>query len=261
MNKNGFQAACRLALLGLMIAFGVSGIASAHHDPNIIHACAKKKKLEMVSSPSKCKKGAVPVTLATEEALESAQGSTDDLQTEIDTLSVLTRRLHGDKAAVINRTAGGGTATGTPGGYVLTLAFCDQSIGTACDENTGFVLQTGLLDETAEGSTITFDALNSSNFDAIRDLLTNGRDDFIHVRREYFLGGSSGSGGATSTGPESSYFFREEQTSTGPGYVDLAGIEIGRIEITVDRLNQFYNSSEDRTTHNIEFRVFFGLAY
>lgn len=160
----------------------------------------------------------VPVALATEEALNALQGSNEDLQAQIDELSVLAKRLHGNQAAVINDAiAGSGTVAGTPGGFVVTMLFCDASIAMGiCDESTGFVLQTGLIGKSAQGSIITFDASNSTNFPAIADLVTNGQNDVIKIETTYFKGDGNLGGGVAITRPDSGYFFSDTQTTT-PG--------------------------------------------
>jgi hypothetical protein len=249
-------------LIVLVTFFGWISLANADHDPNIIHACIKNKAVEVVSSPADCKQGEVTVALATEEALNALQGSNEDLKSQLDALTVLTKRLHGNKAAVLNDIiAGSGTVNGTPGGFVVTMVFCDSSIVVGiCDETTGLVLKTGPIGEGEEGSIITFDAGNSANFGGIAALVTNGQDDLIEIETLYFKGDGSPAGGGSITARDSSYFFRRTQTTTGPGFDDLTGLEIDRIDISVDRVLEAFNSDTQQTTIDIDYRIFFGLA-
>ena len=252
------RGAIAILLISLMAGFHP---AVADHDPNIIHACSKNKSLEVVGSPADCKRGEMPIGLATEAALSSLQGSNEDLQSQLNELGALVRRLHGNQAAVVNDIIGAGKSPGTPGGYLITLTFCDKNIGIGqCDSTTGVVLATPLVADADEGSVITFNAGNTPNFDLVVDLLTNGENDVIMIETSYQRGDGSGGGGGSINAQESSYFFRNTQTTTGPEFDDLTGLEIDRVDITIDRVLLAYDSTNDDTSLDIDYRIFFGLA-
>ena len=249
--------ACLLAF----IVAGLTNVALASHDANIIHACSKSKTFRVVNSADDCKDGEVAVALATEEALNALQGSATDLQAQIDALNVLARRLHGNQAAVIDDFIGAGKSPGTPGGYLITLTFCEESVGIAlCDSTTGTVLTTPLITDAQEGTIITFNAGNAADFDLVVDLLTNGENDIIMIETNYQRGDGTGGGGGGITAQDSFYLFRKTQTTSGPGFDDLTGLEIDRVDIAIDRVLLAYDSTNDETSIDIEYRIFFGLA-
>jgi hypothetical protein len=216
-----------------------------------------------VDSAAECKGAEAPVALATEAALDALQGSNADLQAQIDALNGLARRLHGNQAAVINDIiAGSGQVRGTPGGFVITLVFCDRDfldIGS-CNENTGIVLESPLVTDNEEGSIITFDAGNTPGFATVVDLVANGENDIIQVQTRYIKGDGSPAGGGSTTGFDSSYFYRDTQTTTGPGFSDLLGLDVDRIDISIDRVLLFFDEGAQKTTIDIDYRIFFGLA-
>jgi hypothetical protein len=243
---------------------GGANIARADHDPNIIHACSKNKTFRIVNTTGDCRAGESHLALATEAALNALLGSTTDLQSQIDALNTLTRRLHGNQAAVINDIiAGSGTIPGPPGGWEVTIIFCDKDdLGgnIDCDENSGIALRTPLLTDNDERSVISFNAGNTPDFPSIAELVSNGENDVIKVETLYYKGGGILSGGGASTSPDWSLFNRNTQTTTGPEFMDLVGLDIDSVDVAIDRIVLFYDSNNDKTTADIDYRIFFGLA-
>ena len=216
LSISRIYVACLLAF----IVAGVTSVALASHDANIIHACSKNKTFRVVNSADDCKGGEVAVALATEEALNALQGSAADLQAQIDDLNVRARRLHGNQAVVINDFVGaGGKSPGTPGGFLITLAFCEESVGIAlCDSITGIVLTTPLTTDAQEGTIITFNAGNAADFDLVVDLLTHGENGIIMIETNCQRGDGTGGGGGGITAKDSSFSQRGLTCSEAIGH-------------------------------------------
>jgi hypothetical protein len=251
MNLTTLQVRFVVLLITVLLVGG-AGMALASHDPNIVHLCEKNDKLKVINDPAECGQNGTAIAIVTEQALADLQGANSDLQDQIDDLEMFIKRLNGYKAAVIER-GPSGTAQGQPGHYVITLTFCESDGVTDCK-----VLQTGPVTEVDKGAVISFNASNSNDFQAIADRLTNGVDDFIMIADDYFDSDGNFQGGGSSSAPESSRFFRTPQVSTGPGFVDLAGLQIGSIDITVDSIQLFFNGTG--TDHSMDYHVFFSLA-
>ncbi len=241
-----------IVLLLLLLGAG-AGQVMASHDPGIIHACIKNGSIQIVSSPADCKTGETPVALATEDAL----------QTRLDTLETLVKRLHGNQAAVISR-SGNGNATGTPGFLLVSLYFCDPTdLGPqdVCDADHGYAIESGPINGTLSGSTLTFDASNTPDFPAIAAYLTDGKNEIIRISEEYHQADGTWAGGGSSSGYDRAWFFGTPQVSSGPHFSDLTGLPIDSISLSLDFVLLDYDTNSQSTGYYFDYRVFFGLAH
>jgi len=240
----------------LLLVGAAAGQAMASHDPAIIHTCVKNGSMQVVSSAADCKAGETHVALATEDALA-------DLQARIDMLEALAKRLHGNQAAVIAR-GGNGNATGTPGFLLVSLYFCDPAdLGPQdmCDADHGYAIESGPIDGTLSGSTLTFDASNTPDFPAIAAYLTDGKNEIIRITTDYHQADGTWAGGGSSSGYDRSWFFGTPQVSSGPPFSDLVGLPIDSISLSLDFILLDYDTNDQSTSYFYDYRVFLGLAH
>ncbi len=244
----------------VVLLIGGAGLAVANHDPDIIHACIKNGGIEVVDTAGECKQGETEISLATEAALAALQSSNANLQSQLNNLETFVKRLHGNKAAVIDH-PNQGTTSGHLVGKTVRLLFCPEGTDpSSCISSNpaALVLETGLLTEADFRSIITFDATHSQ-FNAVADLLTNGDNDIMRLEIEGQQSDGSFGGSTALTGPERAFFFGNTQVSTGPEFDDLEGIPISNISMSIDSIFFHYDSGTDSTDHGLNLRVFFGM--
>jgi len=197
--------------------------------------------------------------------LPPLQNSFADIQLQQDNLDDLTRRLHGNNAAVVeyNSLRGyGPAATQQPEFVTYILVFCDGTgmdpeVSECGDERDGFVLESEPLTEADRRSVITFTAANSPDFASIVELLTNGENDYIGIKvkpdQQAYGGGAEG--------PERSWFFLQTSDYSVSAHLDindLAGFEIDKISIFIDYLG-FY-LKDNLAWVNLRSRIYFDLV-
>jgi len=251
------MAAGVAVLLAILAAGAVPALAD--HDPNIIHGCVKNGSIQIVSSAADCKAGETPIALATEASL---QGGSAVLNARIDQVEAMAKRLHGNEAAVLDFGVGG-NADDMPGYVVIEMRFCTAAglVNFQCDENLSIVLETAHLTHADTGSSITFDAANTPQFDDIVELLTNGVDDWLSIYTSYFKPNDQGGPGGSASQSDTTFFRNYPQVSSGPEFVDLAGLDIIGITISVDNVSMFFDQNTQKTTFDVDYRVFFDLAH
>jgi hypothetical protein len=204
-------------------------------------------------------------------AAQGAPNASEPLMNRLDRLEALVKRLHGFKSAVVKFDFDA-TVEGAPGRMQLLVVSCEPreapGPGSLCapEDPDALVIATDLLGEEDQGSGIVFDATSAPDYAAIVERLTNDEDDHFALWARY--GGAFPA--SARSAPESSFFFRGfgfgsgpqddfQQTSSGPGFLDLAGLEIDHITVSVDRLTLVYDEADNETDVRLEYRVFFGL--
>jgi hypothetical protein len=191
-----------------------------------------------------------------------------DVNDRIDALESLIRRLHGDNAAVIPVSDSGSTLDGEVVGAKFTLAVClpgwddNASPHAICDSDyTDLVLVSQVFGANDDDAIVTFTAETSPHFSAIIALLTNGENNDMGISVEYTLNDGSWAGSATHGLTDRHAFFNLPQVSSGVGFVDLEGFEIGSISLSVDILGFYYSDNSDTSHPQLETRWFFELAH
>ena len=190
-----------------------------------------------------------------------------EMSNRIDALEAFVRRLHGNKAAVIRRDFTIENINGMVDGVQVELAFCagppPPGPGPGCiPTNADYVLATEVLTEN-DGLVVTFNADSEPNFAEVVNLLTNGDNDRASIFVRTFVNGSFAAGQGFGGG-ERSFFFNGPfgpQVSSGIGYDDLEGFDIGSIRLSIDRIFFTYNGADDKSKAFItDFGVFYELA-
>lgn len=241
-------------VVSMLIGAAMAGaVAVAQHDADIVHVCLKNEKMKVVDDAEACADGETSLSLATEAALEAVQASNSNLEARVSALETFTRRAVGNTAAIVDIGRGTSTTTSEIVGQVVLITSCVTE-GVDCIE-----LRTRVLDGDDRGAIVTFDA-GTQGFDAVVDRLTNGVDEWLAIERSAVLADGTFGGGGGIIGNESGNFFETAQTSTGVGYVDLAGLEIDRIDVHVQSISVFFDESEQRWSSSIDYRLFFGIA-
>jgi len=202
-----------------------------------------------------------------EEVPPILQGVSDRL----DALEAFVRRLHGNKAALIERDIFLENVDGMVDGVLIKLAFCSGPSepgpvpGPGCiSNNANYEFTTGTLTENDNGAVVTFNADSEPNFVEVVNLLTNGDDDRLNVSVEFLINNSFVAGTGVS-GEERSFFFTGlpeagPQVSSGIGYDDLEGFDIGSISLSLERIYFSYNEIDGKSSVTTRFGVFFELA-
>ena len=187
-----------------------------------------------------------------------------EMSGRIDTLEAFVRRLHGNKAAVTRRDYSMENVNGMVDGVQIKLAFCagppTPSPGPGCIVNTAdYVLATEVLTEN-DGLVVTFNADSEPNFAEVVNLLTNGDNDRLFILVEALVNGSFAQGIGFG-GSERHFFFIGPQVSSGIGYDDLEGFDIGSIRLSIDSIFFPYNEADDKSRVFItDLGVFYELA-
>lgn len=246
------QGAVLVLMVGLSAA-GVGSLAVAEHESGTVHLCTKNGHPRVVDLPTDCKADETPLAVASEEALEllqdaniGLQAQINSLETAVDDLEAFVRRLHGNTAAVLSHRERG-IAPGMPGGFVVRLEVCDGMQRNCLTLETEAFTEAGL---------VTFDE-STEDFGAIVARLTNGEDDYIVFEIEYQAPGGENFVRSV-LGHESARIARD-QVSAAPGVVDLQGLKIGSISVSMDAVVFTYDSDDDKTDAAFSVRVFFGL--
>lgn len=184
------------------------------------------------------------------------------LESRLNALEALTKRLNGYTAATIER---GGSASfdaqeGDKGTVEIFLVFCEDGLAIECNENTSgaLIASTGLFDDSANRTVISLNAGNTPDFAQIAALLTNGNgEDRVTISRRACLGFCST--GSLSTIDRNLFFF-QQQPSTATGFDDLQGLEIAQISVSIDRLSEFFDTNDSRLNIDIDYRVMFEIV-
>lgn len=261
-SARAWRGGLALPLVLLLLAGG-TGLVLASHDPDFIHVCIKNRNIKIVRDGAKCQRGAASMSLATEASLASLQNENAALQARVDELESLAKRLHGHQAAVVERGSSNSGIPGMPGGFVIRFSVCAQGMldpNGVCSGATGYQVETPILTEADHRSVVTFDASNTPDFPAMAALLTNGEIDIVRMETQHYDSNGMPGGGGSSQTTDANIFYYLTQVTSGPGYTDLEGLDLGSISISIDRLTQFYDQPNDKSSSDLDYRIFFGLA-
>lgn len=168
---------------------------------------------------------------------------------DVVSFNALAKRLHGNNAAVIEIDASGPTnVLSGPVTRKPLIRFCRQKDVDCIElEGPGFRLNSLPVGESHPLVT------SPDVLDSIKELLTNGVDNFIQVDV----------GGWSKSGPESLFFRDRSVVSGGEDYVDLFDFELSDIRIRYDKIGTEpipTNSTFEQTRWIFEFRIMFELA-
>ncbi len=180
--------------------------------------------------------------------VDKLEAGSMDTQSRIEALEAMVSRLHRHSAAVyIIDSAGSSSAEYSELEFRMNFCTEEEYFQNGADCTKGLRELSVILDNSSEGTITTFSAASHADFNDIVSLLTNGDRDFIDITRS----GVGSGGGGSSSGPELSFFY----DFLAAGALDLAGYNITRITLAVDRINIV--ATNPGTQYSLDGRLFF----
>jgi hypothetical protein len=245
--------------LAVFLFLGITHFAVAHHDADIIHGCIQGSSIRIVGSPDDCAGSQVPVALATEASVQAGSGD----------LVAFVKRLHGRTVAVFDLgMSGGGSDPQGPGGFRVSILFCDKDMlnpppAFSCDNTNATFLVSPLITPADSGTVIRLDS-STANFSALAQQVTNGENDIVIFQTQFINGEGNPTGGGSSGRSERTWFFGGNgavtQVTSGPDFTDLEGFEVDSVNIAVDFIFVEFDPNTGNSSYAFNYRILIGIA-